>query len=132
MKEYTLTFEERPGYLYAMVHGEHDSYDISKAFWQEIAIEADRLGLKRILIEEDIQETASQEDVFELLSAITEMGYKDKIIAFVDKYADQYNLNKFGEIIGIQFGLYGKLFRTIDLAETWLLEQENAEPLTKV
>lgn len=120
-KPYTLTFEERPGYLYAVVTGEHDSYEISRAFWQEIAEEADRIEAKNVLIDESIVESVSMADVFALATEIPKMGFGSTRIAFFDRYLEQEEVNAFGELVAVNRGLNGKAFNSFQEAEKWLL-----------
>ncbi len=120
-KPYTLSFADRPGYLYAYVEGDHDSYDISRAFWLEIAEESARRGARKILIDENIEEGASVAEVFQLATEIPQMGFGAARIAFVDRYLDQNDINEFGELVAVNRGLNGKLFNDERTAEEWLL-----------
>lgn len=114
--------EERPGYLYAYVEGDHDTYAISRAYWQEIADEVGRLGALRVLIDENIVESISVSDVFRLASEIPAMGFGRARIAFVDRYLDQNEVNEFGELVAVNRGANGKIFNDLPTAEKWLLE----------
>lgn len=116
---YRLTFEVRPTYLYAYVEGDHDSYEISRSFWQEIADESRRLKIRKVLIDENILENASMADVFQLASELPDMGFGK--VAFVDRYLDQQEINAFGELVALNRGLNGKIFNDVAEAETWLL-----------
>jgi hypothetical protein len=49
------------------------------------------------------------------------MGFSDKKIAFVDRIADQAELNSFGELVAVNRGLNVKIFKSVDEAEKWLL-----------
>lgn len=120
-KPYKLSFADRPGYLYAYVEGDHDSYDISRAFWLEIAGESARRGATKILIDENIEEGASVAEVFRLATEIPLMGFGAARIAFVDRYLDQTDINEFGELVAVNRGLNGKLFNDERAAEVWLL-----------
>jgi hypothetical protein len=122
-KLYRLEFERRAGYLYAHVEGEHDSYAISKAYWQEVADECDRSGCDAVLIDENIKEAASIADVFQLCSEIPSMGFLGVRVAFVDRYLDHNEVNEFGELVALNRGIDGKLFNDIDEAEKWLLDK---------
>ena len=123
---YRLTLENRPGYLYAYVEGEQDSYDISRAYWQEIADEAARLGANRVLIDENIVESASLVDTYQLASEIPSMGFSTTRIAFVDRYLDQQEINSFGELVAVNRGLIAKVFNDTASAEEWLLGSAQA------
>lgn len=120
-KPYNLEFENRPEYLYAHVSGEHDSLNISRQFWREIADEATRLKPARLLIVEDIKESVSQMDTYQIASEIPNLGMNAIRIAFVDIYIEHQALNEFGEIVATNRGIYGKIFNDVDEAEKWLL-----------
>ena len=120
-KPYQITFEQRPHYLYVYVTGEHDSYEISYQYWLEVAEYCKKINCDKILIEEDIAESVSLADVYKLASDLPKMGFLGVRLAFYDRYADQQNLNEFGELVAINRGLYGKIFNDLNKAETWLL-----------
>lgn len=120
-KPYRLTFEVRNGYLYVYVEGEKDSYEISVAYWQETAAEAERLGIDDILIDENIVETGSMLDVFRFATEIPHMGLGR--VAFVDRYLDHQETNAFGELVAQNRGVNCKIFNNTDEAERWLLDQ---------
>ncbi len=119
-KLYSLTFEHRPKYLYAYVKGERDSYEISKQFWTEIAGEIQRSGYDRVLVDEDIEESASMIDIFQLVSEFSEMGLIGIRIAFHDRKIEHADLNGFGELVASNRGLNGRAFNDMDLAEAWI------------
>ncbi len=120
IKPYQLTVENRADYLYAYVEGQRDTYSISRAYWQEVADEAVRLNSTRVLIDENIVESSSIEDVFRLASEIPQMGFGRARIAFVDRYLDQNEVNQFGEIVATNRGVNGRVFNDIPTAEQWL------------
>ena len=122
-KPYNLTFEHRASYLYAYVEGEHDSYEISLAFWQEIADEVDRFKVDKVLIDENIVESVSMAEIFQLASEIPKMGFGSTRVAFVDRYLDQQEVNSFGELVAVNRGLSGKCFNDVTEAEAWLLRK---------
>lgn len=121
--DYKLSFEPCEKYLYARVEGEYDNYKISKAFWTEIITEAKAKGFEKILIEEDLIETVSMEEIFQLVSEFSEMGVNDHIVAFVDNRADHHTINAFAELVAVNAGLHGKLFNNLSDAKEWLLAQ---------
>ncbi|MFT3744427.1 MAG: hypothetical protein QM785_09030 [Pyrinomonadaceae bacterium] len=120
-KPYRLTFEERPSYLYAYVEGEKDNYDISRAYWQEVADMVVRIGSECVLIDENIVESGSFADVYRLASEIPEMGFGRARIAFVDRFLDQSEVNEFGELVALNRGANGRVFNDVKTAESWLL-----------
>jgi hypothetical protein len=120
-KPYSIIFEDRIEYLYVYVSGEHDSYEISRAYWLEVAEHCRRTGCKRVLIEEDIAEVVSMTDMFRLANDLPQMGFLGVRVAFFDRYAEHNELNEFGELVAVNRGLYGKIFNEIDKAKEWLL-----------
>ena len=120
-KSYQITFEQRPQYLYVYVTGEHDSYEISRAYWLEVAEHCRKLNCNKILIEEDIPEAVSLTEMYQLATELPQMGFLGVRVAFFDRYAGQQELNEFGELVASNRGLYGKIFNNINEAETWLL-----------
>ena len=122
-KLYKLSFEHRPQYLYAFVEGEKDSYEISKQYWQEIAVECNEHGFKKVLIEEDIKENVSMSEMYRLTSELPQLGFLGIRIAFVDRQIEQQLLNQFGETVALNRGILGGIFPNFAAAEKWLLSE---------
>lgn len=121
LKPYRLTFENRPEHLRVKVTGKKDSYDISVAYWKEIAAECSRLGAKKLLVEEDIPEAVSVADMYSIASELPAL-FLGVSIAFVDRHADQAELNSFGEMVAQNRGVRGRFFADPAEAERWLSE----------
>ena len=121
-KAYKLRFDNRRGYLYAYVEGHVDSFEISKQYWMEIADECRKFDCSRVLVEEDIPEAISMGDAYELATEIPTLGFSRVKIAFVDRHADQVELNQFAELVATNRGIHGRFFTEFDEAEKWLLE----------
>jgi hypothetical protein len=121
-KAYEIRFEQRPAYLYAYVSGEHDSLSISLAFWREIAGECRRARVRKVLIEEDIEESVSMLEMYQIAAEIPQMGFTNVLVAFVDRYLEQQSLNEFGELVATNRGLRAKVFNDAKEAEKWLQE----------
>ena len=122
IKPFKLTFDRRPEFLHVQVAGKNDSYEISMAYWREIAAECGRLGTKRLLVEEDIPEAVSYSEMYGIAADLPEL-FRGISIAFVDRYADQAELNSFGELVAQNRGVRGRFFSDATAAEAWLLEQ---------
>jgi hypothetical protein len=123
-KPYSISFENRPNYLYVYVSGEHDSYEISRRYWQEVAGECARLNASKVLIEEDIAEAVSIGEMYRLATEIPELGFFGIFIAFVDRYIEHHDLNQFGELVVNNRGVFGKIFNDVEAAEKWLLSEQ--------
>jgi hypothetical protein len=121
-KPYRIKFERRADYLYAYVGGAHDSLSISLAFWREIADEYRKTPAGRILIEEDIEESVTMLEMYQLAEEIPKMGFGSALVAFVDRYLEQQDLNEFGELVATNRGLRAKVFNHVAEAEKWLRE----------
>jgi hypothetical protein len=120
-KPYRISFEVRDEYLYAYIEGEQDSFEISKQYWTDVSESLQRSGKKKVLVEENIVENGEMTDLFNLSTSLPDMGFSDKKIAFVDRIADQAELNSFGELVAVNRGLNVKIFKSVDEAEKWLL-----------
>ncbi|HQU84036.1 MAG TPA: hypothetical protein PKY59_12955 [Pyrinomonadaceae bacterium] len=119
-KEFSITFEERPEYLYVYVTGKRDSYEISYYYWTKIVEKCRETGWKKVLVEEDIPEVVSIADGYKLASEIAKMGFTGVKVAFFDCYADHLDLNEFTALVAVNRGLYAKVFNDFDEAEKWL------------
>jgi len=121
-KPYSINFEMRPGYLYAYVKGDNDSYEISNAYWTEIAAECAKHNVQRLLIDEDLdKQVESMSEVYQGASERTFMGLAGLKIAFVDRHPDHHELNLFGELVSTNRGLFCKVFRDLKEGEAWLV-----------
>lgn len=120
-RAFELFFERRPAYLYARVAGQEDSYEISRQFWQEIADECRRLDCKKVLIVEEIVMEAPLHDVYQLASELPHMGFRGVKVAFVDRLAEDRQINEFGALVATNRGFHGQIFNDFDEAEKWLL-----------
>ena len=121
-KPYQISFEQRPDYLYVYVEGEHDSYSISHAYWSEISLECERVKASRVMVEENLTESGSVVEMYQIASEIPGM-FSGVAIAFVDRHADQAELNEFGELVAVNRGVTGKFFVDAEDAKEWLLSR---------
>ncbi len=119
-KLYTLKFEHRPKYLYVFVEGEKDNYEISRAYWQEIADYLKKTEFERVLVDENILEPSSVIDVFQLVSDFPKMGFSGIQIAFHDRQISHQELSEFGELVASNRGLNARVFNDPKLAEDWI------------
>lgn len=121
-KPYLLKVEHRPDYLYVYIEGEHDSYAISHAYWTEISLECERVKASRLMVDENLIENVSVAEMYQIASEIPGM-FSGISIAFVDRHADQAELNEFGELVAVNRGVTGKFFVDEKDAEEWLLSR---------
>lgn len=118
---YQITFERRPEYLYAFVTAETEDQEMSVAIWEEILEEFDPDKCEKIMVEQDIPEiNVTYFEKYECVNRLVpELRRID--VAFVDKYSEQMELNKFTELVATNRGLTVKVFIDLDEAEKWLL-----------
>ena len=119
-RKYTIVFEDHPGYLYALVHGEEYDYEVLSGFLREIASEVKARGFKQVLIEENISASASEEDIYRAAVDLPEFGYAGIRMAYVDRFADQREINEFGRKVAIDNGIDVRQFTDMSHAAAWL------------
>lgn len=121
---YNLEFEKRTDYLYAFVSGDKDNVEICTQYWREIDAECQRIKYNKILIVEDIRETVSMTQMYEICTEISYMDFTGIKIAFVDRRTEQRAVNEFGGLVVTNRGVNAKLFDTVEEAEKWLLSNK--------
>lgn len=119
-KPYTIVFEDYPEYLYALVHGDQYGYEVLSGFLKDIADECKRRNFRQVLIEENISATASKEDVYRVASELPELGFAGIRMAYVDRFADQKEINEFGHDVAVDNGIDVRIFATQAEADAWL------------
>jgi hypothetical protein len=121
--EYTLRFEERPGYTRAHVVGDRDSVEISLAYWTEIARYCHERAVHSVLVVEEIAQRAAVLDIYEVASGLVALGFSDIRIAFVDRNADELPMMQFAETVARNRGIDGRVFAREADAEAWLVHE---------
>lgn len=116
---YELKMQPRPGYLYAYVHGPVDTQAIDRSYFSRIAAHCRQGGFGNVLIEEDLGTQLSTTDIFEVVSASTQLARGTRI-AFVDRHASHRPGNLFGETVAVNRGVQVKVCDTLAQAEAWL------------
>ena len=117
-----VRFEHRGHYLFALISGEDEELATSQANWRLIADTCRAGNYKRVMIVEEIEAELSFMDQFEFAAGLTELGFNGIKTAFVDQKIEQFDNNKFAEDVAVNRGANGRLCRTIEEAEAWLLK----------
>ena len=117
---FEIQYQECEGHLYAFISGKSDSVAAALEYWQLVIDECRRRGFHALLVEEDFPNQLSTIEMFTVTSAIPKMGSKGLKIAFVDKEAEHYDLNLFGETVAVNRGVHGRVFATRQEAVAWL------------
>lgn len=120
-KEYTLTFEVRPGYLYAHLASDKITVDIIRGYVEEIVAKSGETGLDRILLYRDIPAILTEGEVFHTVSDSLE-ALRGKQLALVNPYSDIEKPLRFGMTVGQNRGGNYASFDTVEAAEVWLLK----------
>jgi hypothetical protein len=118
--DFTVHFEERPGYLYAFVNGHKDSLEVSKRFWAQIHATAVELDSKRVIVEEDFPNQLSTMEIFEIAEFVTKTFRYNIKIAHVDRKMSDMQLNRFAETVAVNRCCKGRVFNKLDDAEKWI------------
>ena len=119
-KPYTIVFDEYPKYLYALVHSDSYGYEVLAGFLREIASECRKRDYDRVLVEENISATTSEEDVFRIASELPELGYAGLRLGYIDRFKEQSDLNEYGEGIARQTGIDVRIFADLGEADKWM------------
>lgn len=118
---YTIEFEHRPKYLYALISGKDDSLEITRSYWQKMLDECRTHGFDKLLVEENLEGSLSMQEVYEFASEYLQMGFRQILVAFVDRYPEQRQLNRFGELVATNRGGRIRMFDNVTDAKQWLL-----------
>lgn len=120
-KEYTLTFEVRPGYLYAHLASDKITVDIIRGYVEEIVAKSRETGLDRILLYRDIPAVLTEGEVFHTVSDSLE-ALRGKKLALVNPYSDIEKPLRFGMTVGQNRGGNYASFDALETAEACLLK----------
>jgi len=121
---YTVTFENRPNYLYAFVKGDLARPDTRIECWTHIVKRCRDDGANHLLVVQDSPGNATPTDAFDSSAGIVALGLGGIKIAFVDLDPSHYENNKFGELVAENRGAWAKVFTTEPEGVTWLLKEE--------
>lgn len=120
-RPYELTFEERPGYLYAHIKADTMTTEMSAAYLGEIVDKCAGLGLAKVLIYREVPyaiESAvsiyySMQEEIQLLKGLK--------LAIVTPFPATEEALNFAILVSNNRGADFKLHPTVEAAEVWLL-----------
>ncbi len=119
---YKLTFEVRPGYLYARIEAPAIDRETSLEYLTQIALKCGSLRMKKLLIDRDIPAILDDAGLTSVLADYVRLS-SGMTIAFVNQHADLdiAMQNAIRTIPGraVQFNY----FTDVKAAEDWLLAQ---------
>ncbi len=106
--------------LIARVLGQHDTFELSVAYWMIVAAERARLNAHRVLVLEELVESGPRERVVELFPELVGLGFQGHKVAFVDS-ADWHRAEQEQvAILARENGIQAAVFADSHQALTWL------------
>ena len=121
MPNYTLSFELRPGYLYACVKCETQTVKLSDEYLVEIVAKCREVHCHRLLLEKDIAEPLSIAQLFLVAEHLANMQVGHLKIAVLDRQSKHLEDNDFEIMAGNNRGINSQIFVDHTAAEEWLL-----------
>lgn len=110
--------------LAAEVEGLHDSFAISLAYWKMIAAERKRIGAKRVLVLENLEETVASELALEVFEHLVNLELQGSRIAFVDGVDNHRSVQEHVAILARENGIMAAIFAEENQARSWLRHGE--------
>jgi len=121
-KPYDLTFDERPGYLFAHLQGDTISVEVIRDYIAEIVVKSNATGKQRIMLYRDIPAVLPESQTFFTVSASLE-ALRGKKVALVNPHTALDREVEFGVTVGLNRGGNYASFNDVDTAERWLLAE---------
>lgn len=115
---YTLTLEERQGYLYALAGGQTLTAEISASYWNEIAGRCFETNIERILIEKDFAEGVGPDEMLRMADHLGNL-LPGRRIAFLDRHRHDA-INELGKKLARNRDVMMQVFDSVESAERWL------------
>lgn len=115
-KIYGLTFIEQPYYLHVRLTVPIDSREMAMSILSEVMNRCADRRHKRVLLEREIEEKVSDDQLFEALCEMVEMDSGTRV-AFLDRHLTD---NDCSQLTGTDC----QCFQRKDEAETWLLQDD--------
>lgn len=119
-KPYELTFDERPGYLYAHIKADTMTAEMSFAYLGEIADKCAGLGLTKVLIYREVPFIIDPVSIFYSMQEEIQL-LKGLKLAVVTPFPTTEEALNFAILVSNNRGANFKLHPTIEAAEEWLL-----------
>lgn len=117
-KGYTLSMEQRDGYLYAVAGGEQLTAQISASYWNEIAGRCFETGCDKILIEKHFIKPVGPGEMLLMADHLGKL-LPGRHIAFVDRF-QHGEINELGKKLARNREVMMQVFTTVADAEKWL------------
>ena len=119
-KHYSLSTEERQGYLYVHLASETISEEIIRGYVAEMVEASERTHSDRIMLYRDIPAVMTEGEVFHTVSDSLQ-AFRGRKLALVNPYPEIMKELKFGMTVGQNRGGNYAVFESTSEAEEWLL-----------
>lgn len=116
---YDIKMEDRGEYLHVVVGGPKLTAGIARGYWNEISERCFELGISKILIEKEFEESVTPGEMLEMAEHVGRILATRKI-AFIDRYGHE-SINELGKKLARNRDVMLQLFVNIESAEKWLL-----------
>ncbi|PRH83299.1 hypothetical protein C6N40_03885 [Arenimonas caeni] len=116
----SIRYEDRPGYLHALVTGPRDSRAISIAYWSEVAAECRRRKAAKLMVVEKLGEFEGERDIEMTIDVLFSLGLDKLQVAFVVGRVELMGHVEHGEILARERGAVGRVFISEAMADHWL------------
>lgn len=118
---YELTFEERKGYLYALVRAEKTTLEMAMDYLRRTAEMCVSVACDNLLLERDVPTLLPAVDLYFTTLYFLDL-MKGKKIAFVNPHGPMQDNPEYAFLTGTRAGGHYRVFHTSPEAEKWLLK----------
>lgn len=119
-KEYDLTLEMRPDYLYALVRSDSINQQLVVHYLHEVITTCKKLHRTRLLLERDIPSALNESEVYFSGTDFAHTGLSEMKVAVVDRRPENVDNLELTILVQNNRGANIKLFADIAAAEAWL------------
>jgi hypothetical protein len=120
MPSFELTFEERPGYLYARVVADAIDRQAAAEYLLDVAAKCEELSCSRLVLDRDIPTILNASDLFFTTKEFLPMMVGISV-AFLNRHETIENEMEFAVMVARNRGADFKVVRDLAAAEEWLL-----------
>ena len=116
---YKLTLEDRKDYLYALITGEQDSYDVTMGAVTEVAAACKIRGTTKLLVEHQVSGRLSTLEIYKIATQLPPL-FGDVYVGFVVRLTSTPENPELLRNVAVNRGGRGRLFTDAESAEAWL------------
>jgi len=116
---YQLTLEDRKDYLYALITGERDSYDVTLGAVTEVAAACKTRGTAKLLVEHRVAGRLSALEIYRIAVQLPGL-FGDVYVGFVVGLTSTPENPELLRNVAVNRGGRGRLFADVPSAEAWL------------